>query len=75
VTSVRLFLIVSRTTSYLLWHTIDKTQEGILTLSVGLWSAFGMARSPTQTKCWYRPKGWFTEREESKLTFPMALKV
>jgi hypothetical protein len=27
-----------------------------------------MARSPTQTKCWYRPKGWFTEREESEFT-------
>ena len=23
-----------------------------------------MAASPTQTKSWYRPKGWFTEREE-----------
>jgi hypothetical protein len=31
-----------------------------------------MARSPTQTKCWYRPKGWFTEREESKLISHMA---
>jgi hypothetical protein len=23
-----------------------------------------MAPSPTQTKAWWRPKGWFTEREE-----------
>jgi hypothetical protein len=23
-----------------------------------------MPPSPTQTKTWYRPKGWFTEREE-----------
>lgn len=23
-----------------------------------------MAPSPTQTRSWYRPKGWFTEREE-----------
>ena len=23
-----------------------------------------MAASPTQTRSWYRPKGWFTEREE-----------
>jgi len=34
-----------------------------------------MARSPTQTKCWYRPKGWFTEREESKLASPMTQSV
>ena len=23
-----------------------------------------MPPSPTQTKTWFRPKGWFTEREE-----------
>ena len=38
--------------------------EGLLTLSVGIWSIFMMAPSPTQTKAWYRPKGWFSEREE-----------
>ncbi|KAG8158252.1 hypothetical protein KVR01_012013 [Diaporthe batatas] len=38
--------------------------EGILTLTIGIWSWFMMAPSPTQTKSWYRPKGWFTEREE-----------
>ncbi|KAI1466074.1 MFS general substrate transporter [Daldinia caldariorum] len=38
--------------------------EGLFTLSVGLWSWFMMAPSPTQTKAWYRPKGWFNEREE-----------
>ena len=34
-----------------------------------------MARSPTQTKYWFRPKGWFTEREESKPAFPMTQSV
>ncbi|OAL51161.1 MFS general substrate transporter [Pyrenochaeta sp. DS3sAY3a] len=38
--------------------------EGILTLIIGIWSIFMMAPSPTQTKSWWRPKGWFTEREE-----------
>lgn len=38
--------------------------EGILTLVIGIWSIFMMAPSPTQTKAWWRPKGWFTEREE-----------
>ncbi|KAH8753549.1 major facilitator superfamily domain-containing protein [Diaporthe sp. PMI_573] len=38
--------------------------EGVLTLTIGIWSWFMMAPSPTQTKSWYRPKGWFTEREE-----------
>ncbi|ETN39112.1 uncharacterized protein HMPREF1541_05334 [Cyphellophora europaea CBS 101466] len=38
--------------------------EGLLTLSIGAWSWFMMAPSPTQTRSWYRPKGWFTEHEE-----------
>ncbi|KAF2228085.1 major facilitator superfamily domain-containing protein [Elsinoe ampelina] len=38
--------------------------EGILTLTIGIWSWFMMAPSPTQTKSWCRPKGWFSEREE-----------
>ncbi|OAK93572.1 MFS general substrate transporter [Phaeosphaeriaceae sp. SRC1lsM3a] len=38
--------------------------EGILTLVIGIWSIFMMAPSPTQTKAWWRPHGWFTEREE-----------
>jgi hypothetical protein len=41
--------------------------EGILTLLIGVWSFFVMAPSPTQTKAWWRPKGWFTEREEKIL--------
>lgn len=38
--------------------------EGIFTLVIGVWSWFMMAPGPTQTKSWYRPKGWFTEKEE-----------
>ncbi|KAI0756305.1 MFS general substrate transporter [Daedaleopsis nitida] len=38
--------------------------EGALTLGVGIASFFMMPPSPTQTKAWFRPKGWFTEREE-----------
>ena len=36
--------------------------EGGLTLIVGLCSFFMMPPGPTQTKAWFRPKGWFTER-------------
>ncbi|KAI0074256.1 MFS general substrate transporter [Panus rudis PR-1116 ss-1] len=38
--------------------------EGVLTLLIGLLSFVMMPAGPTQTKAWYRPKGWFTEREE-----------
>ncbi|KAF9563387.1 MFS general substrate transporter [Agrocybe pediades] len=38
--------------------------EGLFTLVVGLISFAMMPPGPTQTKAWYRPKGWFTEREE-----------
>ncbi|KAI0006271.1 MFS general substrate transporter [Xylariaceae sp. FL0662B] len=38
--------------------------EGLFTLSAGIWSWFMMAPSPTQTRSWYRPKGWFNDREE-----------
>jgi hypothetical protein len=36
--------------------------EGILTCLCGLLSFALMAPGPTQTKAWFRPKGWFTER-------------
>lgn len=36
--------------------------EGGLTLAIGIVSFFMMPPSPTQTKSWIRPKGWFTER-------------
>ncbi|KAJ7098336.1 allantoate permease [Mycena epipterygia] len=38
--------------------------EGLFTLVIGLATFFRMPPSPTQTKTWFRPKGWFTEREE-----------
>lgn len=36
--------------------------EGGFTLLIGLLSFVLMPPGPTQTKAWYRPKGWFTER-------------
>ncbi|KAF8434495.1 allantoate permease [Boletus edulis BED1] len=39
------------------WH-------GLITLAMGVASFFNMPPSPTQTKTWFRPKGWLTEREE-----------
>ena len=41
--------------------------EGFISVVIGIWAAFIMAPSPTQTKKWFRPKGWFTEREEKVL--------
>ncbi|KAH6720701.1 major facilitator superfamily transporter-like protein [Leptodontidium sp. MPI-SDFR-AT-0119] len=37
--------------------------EGAITLLIGLSSFFMMPASAVQTKTWYRPKGWFTDRE------------
>ncbi|KAL7928228.1 major facilitator superfamily domain-containing protein [Trichoderma chlorosporum] len=39
--------------------------EGLITLVVGLASFFMMPASAVQTKTWFRPKGWFTDREVS----------
>lgn len=39
--------------------------EGLLTLFIGFFTFFRMPPSPTQTKAWFRPNGWFTEREET----------
>ncbi|ESK96304.1 allantoate permease [Moniliophthora roreri MCA 2997] len=38
--------------------------EGCITAVIGITTFFRMPPSPTQTKTWFRPKGWFTEREE-----------
>ncbi|KAK0198772.1 major facilitator superfamily domain-containing protein [Armillaria mellea] len=38
--------------------------EGLITLGCGLLSFLFMPPGPTQTKAWFRPKGWFTDREE-----------
>jgi hypothetical protein len=37
--------------------------EGIITLSVGIAAFFLMPASAVQTKRWFRPNGWFTDRE------------
>lgn len=37
--------------------------EGIITLSIGLASFFMMPASVVQTKAWFRPNGWFSDRE------------
>ena len=43
---------------------LNSTNRGLITFSIGVASSFNMAPSSTQTKTWFRPKGWFTEREE-----------
>ncbi|KAH8913098.1 MFS general substrate transporter [Coniochaeta sp. PMI_546] len=37
--------------------------EGLITFLVGIASFFLMPASAVQTKTWFRPKGWFTDRE------------
>ncbi|KAL2822485.1 major facilitator superfamily domain-containing protein [Aspergillus granulosus] len=37
--------------------------EGLLTLLIGLASFFKMPASAVETKTWFRPKGWFSDRE------------
>ncbi|KAK3376260.1 major facilitator superfamily domain-containing protein [Lasiosphaeria ovina] len=37
--------------------------EGLITLLIGFASFFLMPASAVQTKAWFRPKGWFTDRE------------
>ncbi|PLB54097.1 putative MFS transporter [Aspergillus steynii IBT 23096] len=37
--------------------------EGLITLIIGLVSFFRMPASAVETKKWFRPKGWFTDRE------------
>lgn len=39
--------------------------EGVITLVIGLASYFLMPASAVQTKTWYRPNGWFTDKETS----------
>ena len=41
--------------------------QGLINLVIGVWSFFMMAPSPTQTKAPWRPKGWFTDKEEKVL--------
>ncbi|KAI1757563.1 major facilitator superfamily domain-containing protein [Xylaria castorea] len=37
--------------------------EGIITFTIGSLSFFMMPASAVQTKTWFRPNGWFTDRE------------
>lgn len=39
--------------------------RGLITLVIGVATFWRMPASPTQSKTWFRPKGWFTEREET----------
>ncbi|PSR70856.1 hypothetical protein PHLCEN_2v13297 [Hermanssonia centrifuga] len=39
--------------------------EGLLTFVIGFATFFMMPPSPTQTRSWFRPNGWFNEREET----------
>ncbi|EED17183.1 pantothenate transporter, putative [Talaromyces stipitatus ATCC 10500] len=39
--------------------------EGLITLGVGIASFFLMPASAVQTNTWFRPKGWFSDRELS----------
>ncbi|KAF5355755.1 hypothetical protein D9756_003708 [Leucocoprinus leucothites] len=39
--------------------------EGLLTFVVGITSWFLMPPGPCETKTWFQPKGWFSEREET----------
>ncbi|KII91266.1 hypothetical protein PLICRDRAFT_173144 [Plicaturopsis crispa FD-325 SS-3] len=41
--------------------------EGLITLIIGLFTFVQMPPSPTNTRAWYRPNGWFSEREETIL--------
>jgi len=44
--------------------TIIYLCRGAITLTISIMTFFRMPPSLTQTKTWFRPKGWFTEREE-----------
>jgi len=37
--------------------------EGLITLAVGISAIFLMPSSAVATKTWFRPKGWFSDRE------------
>jgi len=37
--------------------------EGLITLTIGIASFFLMPASAVQSKTWFRPKGWFNDRE------------
>lgn len=63
--------------AYAIFHLDGKTSfagwqwifiiEGAVTLIIGLLGFFLMPPSPSQTRTWFRPNGWFTPREEKIL--------
>ncbi|KAK3690406.1 allantoate permease [Podospora appendiculata] len=64
ITSLLAFAILRlrTTTSWAGWRWLFLI-EGLITLSIGLASFFMMPASAVQTKTWFRPKGWFTDRQ------------
>lgn len=62
--SLRWLFLVECVTASLYIRCRLFSQRGLITLSIGIVTFFKMPPSPTQTKAWFRPKGWFTEREE-----------
>jgi MFS transporter, ACS family, DAL5 transporter family protein len=42
--------------------------EALFTFVVGFITFFNMPSCPTATKTWFRPKGWYTDREEIIMT-------
>ncbi|EIW87128.1 MFS general substrate transporter [Coniophora puteana RWD-64-598 SS2] len=56
------FLAIQNVTGTAGWRYLFLL-EGILTGLVGITSFFMLPPGPTQTKAWFRPKGWFTERQ------------
>ena len=43
----------------------SRCRRGLLTFVIGFTTFFMMPPSPTQSQTWFRPNGWFTEREET----------
>ena len=57
-----LFLIEVCCSLCLQRYLLTKSQ-GLMTFAIGVASVFLMPASAVQTKTWFRPKGWFTDRE------------
>ena len=39
--------------------------RGLITFTIGFFTFFMMPPSPTQSRTWFRPNGWFSERAET----------
>jgi hypothetical protein len=51
-----------RSRAWLTYHRLFLV-EGLITLAVGVSAIFLMPASAVATKTWFRPKGWFSDRE------------